>query len=62
MLGTIIAAVAGRDVDERDGEGGTAGALVGIALWKAAKTLVPLAALGATILVASRYLKAAVSD
>jgi uncharacterized membrane protein len=55
MLGTLLAAVIGKEIDEADGEGGTAGALLGMAGWAVAKRLVPLAIVGAGILVAKHY-------
>jgi hypothetical protein len=57
MIGSLIAAVVGKDIDRKDGEGGTAGALLGIAGWAVVKRIVPLAIIGAGILVAKHYLE-----
>ena len=54
MIGEVIGAVIGKDLDENDG---TAGALMGIAAAVIFKRLIPLAVLGAGILVAKHYLK-----
>jgi hypothetical protein len=43
MLGNAIAAFIGHKIDASDGEGGTVGAIVGVATWKVAKTVVPAA-------------------
>lgn len=56
MIGSLLAALVGKEIDESDGEGGTAGALLGMAGWAVTKRLVPLVALGAGILVAKHYI------
>jgi hypothetical protein len=43
MIGDAIAGWIGHSIDRRDGEGGTLGAIAGVAAWKIAKKLVPAA-------------------
>jgi energy-converting hydrogenase Eha subunit B len=43
MIGNAIAAWIGNSIDRRDGEGGTLGALAGVATWNIAKKVVPAA-------------------
>ena len=62
MIGTLIAAVVGKNIDESDGEGGAAGALLGMAGWAVVKRIVPLAVIGVGILVAKHYLEKAGLD
>ena len=62
MIGTILSAVLGAEIDKSDGEGGTAGALLGMAGWVVVKRIVPLAIIGAGILVAKHYLEKAGLD
>ncbi|ATY33698.1 hypothetical protein [Sphingomonas psychrotolerans] len=41
MIGNAIAAFIGNRIDASDGEGGTLGAVAGVAAWKVAKNVVP---------------------
>jgi hypothetical protein len=41
MIGNAIAAFIGHKIDASDGEGGTLGAVAGVAAWKAVKNVVP---------------------
>lgn len=43
MIGDAIAAFIGHKIDASDGEGGTVGAVAGVAAWKVLKTVVPAA-------------------
>jgi hypothetical protein len=43
MIGKAIAGWLGNKIDRRDGEGGTLGALTGVALWEVSKRVVPAA-------------------
>ena len=56
MIGDLIAAGIGRNIDQRDGEGGTLGALAGVATWKVAKRVVPAAIVLGGIAFGARYL------
>ena len=56
MIGDFIAAAIGRRIDQRDGEGGTLGALAGVAAWKVAKKAVPAAIVIGGAYAALRYL------
>ena len=56
MLGDLIAAAIGRNIDRRDGEGGTLGALAGVATWKVAKKVVPAAIVLGGAALGARYL------
>ena len=56
MIGDIIAAAIGRDIDRRDGEGGTLGALAGVATWKVARRVVPAAIVLGGAALGARYL------
>jgi len=56
MLGDLIAAAVGRDIDRRDGEGGTLGALVGVVTWRVAKRVVPAAMVVGGVALGARYL------
>jgi hypothetical protein len=56
MIGDLIAAGIGRNIDQRDGEGGTLGALVGVATWKVAKRVVPAAIVLGTAALGAHYL------
>ena len=56
MIGDFIAAAIGRKIDLRDGEGGTMGALAGVATWKIAKKAVPAAIVIGGAYAALRYL------
>ncbi|UIJ46824.1 hypothetical protein LZK98_07740 [Sphingomonas cannabina] len=56
MLGDVIAAVVGRNIDRRDGEGGTIGALAGVAAWRVARRVVPAAIVLGGAALGARYL------
>ena len=56
MIGDLIAAGIGRNIDQRDGEGGTLGALAGVATCHVAKRLVPAAIVLGRIALGARYL------
>ena len=56
MIGDLIAAAIGRDIDRRDGEGGTLGALAGVATWKVARRVVPAAIVIGGAALGVRYL------
>lgn len=56
MIGDLIAAAIGRNIDQRDGEGGTMGALVGVATWEVAKRVVPAAIVLGGAALGARYL------
>jgi hypothetical protein len=56
MIGDLIAAAIGRHIDQRDGEGGTLGALAGVATWKVARKTVPAAIVIGGAYAALRYL------
>jgi hypothetical protein len=43
MIGDAVAAFVGHKIDASDGEGGTIGAVAGMAAWKVAKAVVPAA-------------------
>ena len=43
MIGKAIAGWLGNKIDRRDGEGGTLGALTGVAIWEVSKRVVPAA-------------------
>lgn len=57
MIGSLLAALVGKEIDESDGEGGTAGALLGVAGWAVMKRAVPLAVLGVGIFAAKHYIE-----
>jgi hypothetical protein len=56
MIGNAIAAWLGNKVDRRDGEGGTLGAIAGVATWQVAKKVVPAAVLLGTAALGARYI------
>jgi hypothetical protein len=56
VIGDLIAAAIGRDIDRRDGEGGTLGALAGVATWKVARRVVPAAIVIGGAALGARYL------
>ncbi len=62
MIGTLLSALIGAEIDEDEGGGGAVGALLGVAGWAVVKRIVPLAILGAGILVAKHYLEKAGVD
>ena len=43
MIGDMIAGWIGNRIDRSDGEGGTLGAIAGVATWKVAKAVIPAA-------------------
>lgn len=45
MIGKAVAGWIGSKIDRRDGEGGTLGAIVGVAVWEVGKRVVPAAIL-----------------
>lgn len=55
MIGDLIAAGIGRDIDERDGEGGTLGAIAGVAVWQVAKRVIPVAIVIGGAALGARY-------
>ncbi|WP_066826941.1 hypothetical protein [Sphingomonas mali] len=56
MIGDLIAAAIGRNIDQRDGKGGTLGALAGVATWKVAKRVVPAVIVLGGVALGARYL------
>ena len=56
MLGDLIAATIGRDIDRRDGKGGALGAIAGVATWKVAKRVVPAAIVIGGVALGLRYM------
>jgi len=56
MLGDLIAGAIGRNIDRRDGKGGTIGAIAGVAAWKVAKKVVPAAIVLGGAALGARYL------
>ncbi|NML06567.1 hypothetical protein [Sphingomonas sp. G-3-2-10] len=57
MIGKAIAGWIGHAIDKRDGEGGTLGALTGVAVYETGKRVLPAAILiGGGVLLA-RYLR-----
>ena len=56
MIGNAIAGWIGNRIDRRDGEGGTLGAIAGVASWQVAKKVVPAAVLLGTAVLGARYL------
>lgn len=56
MIGSAIAGWIGSKIDRRDGEGGTLGAIAGVASWQVAKKVVPAAVLLGTAALGARYL------
>jgi len=56
VIGDLIAAAIGRDIDRRDGEGGALGALAGVATWKVARRVVPAAIVIGGAALGARYL------
>lgn len=57
MIGELVAGYIGNRIDESDGEGGTLGAVVGVATWKVAKTVVPAAIVIGAAALGYRYLR-----
>ena len=62
MIGRLLSALAGAEIDEHEGGSPTTGALLGLAGWAVLKRIVPLAIIGAGILVAKHYLEKAGVD
>lgn len=56
MIGKAIAGWIGNKIDRRDGEGGTLGALTGVALYGLGKRAVPAALLVGGAVLGARYL------
>jgi hypothetical protein len=56
MIGDALAALIGRSIDRRDGEGGTLGAAAGVAVWEVAKRVVPAALFVGGAALGARYL------
>ena len=56
MIGNAIAGWIGNRIDRRDGEGGTLGAIAGVASWQVAKKVVPAVVLLGTAALGARYL------
>ena len=56
MIGDFIAGWIGNRIDKRDGEGGTLGALAGVATWKVARKVVPAALFIGGAALGARYL------
>ena len=56
MIGDLIAAGIGRNIDESDGEGGTVGAIMGVAVWEVTKRVVPAAIVLGGAALAAHYL------
>ena len=54
MIGKILGALIGAEIDRRDGEGGLKGAAIGAVSVSVAKRVVPLALLIAGVVVAKR--------
>jgi len=57
MIGKAIAGWIGSRIDRRDGEGGTLGAVVGVATWEVAKRVVPAAFVLGAGAIGAAYLK-----
>ena len=62
MLGDLIAAAIGRDIDRRDGKGGAIGALAGVASWRVAKRVIPAAMVVGAAVLGARYVKRKLDD
>jgi hypothetical protein len=56
MIGDLIAAAIGRDIDQRDGEGGALGAAAGVVTWEVTKRVVPAMIVLGTVALGTRYL------
>lgn len=57
MIGQAIAAYIGNKIDRRDGQGGTAGALIGVATYALGKRALPVAVVAGGAALAIGYLK-----
>jgi hypothetical protein len=58
LLGTLI----GEHIDQEDGEDGATGALLGVATVAVLRRIIPLAIVGAGILVAKHYIEKAQAE
>jgi hypothetical protein len=56
MIGKAIAGWIGSRIDRRDGEGGTLGALTGVAAWEVGKRVVPAMLVLGAAAYGARYL------
>jgi len=56
MIGKAIAGWIGAKIDRRDGEGGTLGAIAGVATWEVAKRVVPAAIVLGGAAIGARYI------
>jgi hypothetical protein len=56
MIGDAIAAYIGNKIDRRDGEGGTLGAIAGVAAWKIGRRVVPAVIVLGAAAYGARYL------
>jgi hypothetical protein len=57
MIGKAIAGWVGNRIDRRDGDGGTFGAMAGVASWELAKRVVPAALVLGGVALGVRYLR-----
>lgn len=57
MIGRVLAAYIGNKIDRRDGEGGTLGALAGVATYALGKRALPVALLAGGAYLGVRYLR-----
>ena len=57
MIGKAIAGWIGSKVDRRDGEGGTLGALTGVAIYSIGKRVLPVALLAGGVALGVHYLR-----
>lgn len=55
MIGKAIAGWIGSKIDRRDGEGGTLGAMAGVAVWEVGKRVVPAALVLGAAAYGARY-------
>ncbi|WP_448661905.1 hypothetical protein ACG3SL_14610 [Sphingomonas sp. CJ20] len=55
MIGKAIAGWIGSKIDQRDGEGGTMGAIVGVVVWEVGKRVVPAAIVLGAAAYGARY-------
>lgn len=62
MIGDALAALIGRSIDQRDGEGGALGAAAGVAVWEVAKRVVPAALFIGGAALGARYLARKVEE
>lgn len=57
MIGKAIAGYIGEKIDQRDGKGGTLGALTGVALYEIGKRVIPVAILAGAAAMGTHYLQ-----